>query len=100
MEITYKGKVKWFATDKQPVGFIRAKHIGTFFEVFVHYSNIMADNQTSAYRTLAKGDLVEFIIGPGFMGKGTQALKVRKLDAHNCGRPRGQSYSGTLGPMV
>lgn len=100
MEITYKGRVKWFATDKQPIGFIRAKHLGTFLEVFVHYSNIMADNQNSTYRTLAKGDLVEFQIGPGFMGKGTQALKVRKLDAYSGGRERSQSYSGTLGPMV
>jgi cold shock CspA family protein len=100
MEITYKGRVKWFATDKQPLGFIRAKHLGTFFEVFVHYSNLMADNQASNYRTLAKGDLVEFQIGPGFMGKGTQAIKVRKLNEDSGGRQRSQSYSGTLGPLA
>jgi cold shock CspA family protein len=81
METIYKGRVKWFATDRQPVGFIRAKHQGTFFEVFVHYSKIMADNQPTKYRSLAKGDWVEFLIGPGYLGVGTQALKVRKLDA-------------------
>lgn len=63
------GRVKWF-DDKKGYGFI--EH-GEGEDVFVHYSNIMSEG----YKSLEKGELVEFEIVQG--GKGLQAENVRKV---------------------
>ena len=54
-------------------GFIRRDSGGP--TVFVHHSNI----EMGGFRRLNEGDLVEFSIGPGHQGRGTQAVKVRRL---------------------
>ncbi len=63
------GKVKWFNNEKK-YGFINAED-GK--ELFVHFSDI----QTEGYKTLKKGDLVEFDVEQG--PKGEKAVRVRKI---------------------
>lgn len=67
------GKVKWFNNVKK-YGFINCDD-GR--EVFVHFSEIM----TEGYKTLKKGELVEFTIEKG--PKGEKAVQVRKLNGGN-----------------
>lgn len=100
MSKVFRGRVKWFATSKQPWGFIRSKDNGTFFEVFVHYKNILPDNQETRYFSLSKGDWVEFEIGGGYYTEGTQALKVKKLANQNIlHRQNGVSDLGSAGQV-
>ncbi|GEM87116.1 cold-shock protein [Meiothermus granaticius] len=65
-----KGTVKWFNAEKG-YGFI-AQDGGP--DVFVHFTAI----QSSGYRSLNEGDVVEFEIEPGKNGKGPQAKNVKK----------------------
>ena len=62
------GRVKWF-DNKKGYGFIENEGGD---DIFVHYSNIAAEG----YKTLEKGDTVNFDIVEG--GKGLQAQNVRK----------------------
>lgn len=62
------GQVKWF-DNKKGYGFIENQG-GE--DIFVHYSNIASDG----YKTLEKGEFVEFEIVRG--DKGLQAQNVRK----------------------
>lgn len=64
-----KGQVKWF-DNKKGYGFIENDE-GE--DIFVHYSNISIDG----YKTLEKGELVEFEVVEGT--KGLQAENVRKV---------------------
>jgi cold shock protein len=64
------GTVKWFNADKG-YGFI-APEQGE--DVFVHFSAI----QSSGYRTLEEGQVVEFDIAQG--PKGAQAANVRPVE--------------------
>lgn len=65
------GSVKWF-DGKKGFGFIEAAGIER--EVFVHYSNIIADG----FKTLSQGDRVEFELSE--TEKGSQAVKVKLAD--------------------
>jgi len=65
------GQVKWF-DNKKGYGFIEND---SGEDIFVHYSNIEAEG----YRTLEKGDLVEFEIVEG--DKGLQAQNVVRKTA-------------------
>ena len=62
------GTVKWFSEQKG-YGFITPDDGAR--DLFVHYSNIAGDG----FRSLAKGQQVEFGVGPG--RKGEEALEVR-----------------------
>ena len=64
-----KGKIKWF-NESKGYGFI-SRDNGK--DVFVHYSAI----QSSGFKTLAEGDVVEFEVVEG--PKGPQASKVVKV---------------------
>ncbi|GBD38250.1 MAG: cold-shock protein [Deltaproteobacteria bacterium] len=66
-----RGKVKWF-NESKGYGFIEQEN-GK--DIFVHYSAI----QSSGFKTLKEGDIVEFevIEGP----KGLQASKVVKVSS-------------------
>jgi CspA family cold shock protein len=64
------GTVKWF-NDEKGYGFIAAE---TSVDVFVHFSAI----QSTGYRSLAEGQVVEFDITQG--PKGAQAANVRLLE--------------------
>ncbi len=64
-----KGKVKWF-NESKGFGFIEQEG-GK--DVFVHYTAI----QTSGFKTLTEGDVVEFDVVDG--PKGLQASKVTKV---------------------
>ena len=77
MDTILYGKVKWFSTKGQPWGYIQKDEGG---EVFVHYKNILPDNQSNPeFRTLAKDQRVEYKIAPGHFNDGTQAIEVRVL---------------------
>jgi cold shock CspA family protein len=83
-----KGKVKWYGSKGEAIGFIhRFKHAdGTPGEVMVHYRNILPENQDNPkFRTLPKGGDVEFEVGPGYpnANHGTQAIKVILLKEPN-----------------
>ncbi len=65
-----QGKVKWFNGEKG-YGFI-TREGGP--DLFVHYSEI----QSTGYRTLNEGDLVEFEITDGKKGKQASAVVVLK----------------------
>lgn len=62
-----KGKVKWF-NDKKGFGFIQAEEGGD--DVFVHHTAIQSDG----YRTLSRGQPVEFEMEQG--PKGLKAVSV------------------------
>ena len=62
------GRVKWF-DNKKGYGFIESDG-GE--DIFVHYSNIVSDG----YKTLEKGDVVEYEVTEG--QKGLQAQNVRR----------------------
>ncbi len=64
-----KGQVKWF-DNKKGYGFIENDE-GE--DIFVHYSNISIEG----YKTLEKGELVEFEVVEGT--KGLQAENVRRV---------------------
>ena len=64
-----RGKVKWF-NESKGFGFIEQEG-GK--DIFVHYSAI----QSSGFKTLAEGDVVEFDVVEG--PKGLQASKVSKV---------------------
>ena len=68
-----KGKVKWFNAEKG-FGFIEREGDT---DVFVHYSAI----QSTGFRTLTEGDVVEFDVEPGKNGKGPQAANVNVVEA-------------------
>ena len=65
------GKVKWFDNAKG-FGFIRCD--GYEKDIFVHYSNIVADG----FRTLAEGDSVSFDLAQG---------RERHAGSGPCARP-------------
>ena len=65
----HKCKVKWF-NESKGFGFIEQEG-GK--DVFVHYTAI----QTSGFKTLTEGDVVEFDVVDG--PKGLQASKVTKV---------------------
>lgn len=67
----FKGKVKWFNGSKG-YGFIEQDGGGK--DVFVHYSVI----EGKGYKTLNKGDAVEFEVVEG--PKGPQASKVIRIN--------------------
>ncbi len=62
------GRVKWF-DNKKGYGFIESDG-GE--DIFVHYSNIASDG----YKTLEKGDVVEYEVTEG--QKGLQAQNVKR----------------------
>jgi CspA family cold shock protein len=70
MEMSQKGKVKWFNADKG-YGFITPDGGGT--DVFAHFSAI----QGRGYRSLNEGQEVEFEVKDG--PKGPQAAEIRPL---------------------
>lgn len=65
----HRGKVKWF-NESKGFGFIEQDG-GK--DIFVHYSAI----QSSGFKTLTEGDVVEFDVVEG--PKGLQASKVTKV---------------------
>ena len=65
-----KGTVKWFSKDRG-YGFIEKDGGG---DVFVHYSGI----EGQGYRTLEKGQKVEFEVEQGI--RGPRAVRVRLTD--------------------
>lgn len=69
-----KGIVKWFNNTKK-YGFINTED-GR--EIFVHFSEI----QVEGYKTLKRGDVVEFEIAAG--PKGERAVQVQKV----AGKPK------------
>lgn len=77
----YEGIVKWFGSRGEAFGYIhKFRHMdGTEGECFVHYKNISSDNQENPkFKTLKKGEKVQFTIGPGYPNAnyGTQAVNV------------------------
>lgn len=64
------GRVKFFH-DKKGWGFIEREADS---DVFVHYANIIGDG----YKTLVKGESVEFEVVPG--PKGDKAVNVSKVE--------------------
>ncbi len=64
------GTVKWFNATKG-YGFIERSQGG---DVFVHFSSIQVDG----YKTLEKGQRVEFTVGDGPKGPQAQDVKVVK----------------------
>lgn len=65
-----RGTVKWF-NDQKGYGFITPEDGAK--DVFVHYSSIIGDG----YKSLAEGQLVEFVISQG--AKGEHATEVTKV---------------------
>ncbi len=65
-----KGTVKWF-NDQKGYGFITPEGGGK--DVFVHYSSLGGEG----YKSLAEGQLVEFIVSMG--PKGEHATEVQKV---------------------
>lgn len=65
-----KGTVKWF-NDQKGYGFITPEDGSK--DVFVHYSSLAGEG----YKSLAEGQLVEFIVGQG--PKGEHATEVQKV---------------------
>lgn len=88
-----EGITKWFSSANQPWGFISYKNEqGQPSEIFVHYRQILPDNQENPrFKTLKVGQRVSFEIGQGFPSKGTQALKVKVLQD-------GDTTNGTFQP--
>jgi len=74
-----KGNVKWFK-HHTGYGFIETEDEEEFF---VHYTNII--DETSSYKRLFKGDIVEFEIMNS--EKGPQAVEVRIIERAPKERP-------------
>lgn len=71
------GIVEWFGTKGEAYGYLMGDD---GVECYVHYKNILADNQENPrFRTLKPGQRVEFEVGTGHYTPegGTQALKVK-----------------------
>lgn len=84
------GVVKWF-NSRKGYGFITPSDAPEGEEgndVFVHYSNIVADE--GEYKTLNEGDEVEFEVQPG--QKGPEAVNV--VVTKKAPRPERSSYGG------
>ena len=64
------GTVKWFNGSKG-FGFIERENGG---DVFVHYSSIKADG----FKSLEKGQKVEFTVGDGPKGQQAQDVTIAK----------------------
>jgi len=64
------GTVKWFNSSKG-YGFIERSQGG---DVFVHFSSVSSEG----YKTLEKGQKVEFTVGDGPKGPQAQEVKVVK----------------------
>jgi cold shock CspA family protein len=82
----YVGQVKWFGSSGQPnqarsgYGFIticRGDLKGK--DVFVHYSGVRPNNKPNSYRTLFKGEYVQFDIATSQRGN-LQAINVTGID--------------------
>lgn len=73
----FLGTVAWFSSKGQAYGYI-TKDDG--IQVFVHYKNIVEESPSN-FRKLEPGQRVEFEIAPGHFCAGTQAVKVRVIDA-------------------
>ncbi len=70
-----EGIVDWFGSCGKAWGSI---NYGDGFRCFVHYKNILPDNQAEErFKTLTKGQRVTFEVGAGHNTDGTQALNVR-----------------------
>ncbi len=82
-----RGVVKWF-NNTMKYGFITQEE-GE--EVFVHFSEI----QVEGYKTLKKGDLVEFDLEGG--DKGRRALRVRIIESAKQAKKKKQSAGGGSG---
>lgn len=65
-----KGTVKWFNATKG-YGFIERAQGG---DVFVHFSSIASEG----YKSLEKGQKVEFAVGDGAKGPQAQEVKIIK----------------------
>jgi cold shock CspA family protein len=80
-----EGICKWFSSKGQPWGYIKFKdEQGASCEIFVHYKQILPDNQENPkFRVLKPGQRVAFDIGSGYPSKGTQAMNVRALDGYS-----------------
>ncbi len=65
-----RGIVKWF-NDQKGYGFITPEDGGK--DVFVHYSSLGGEG----YKSLAEGQMVEFVVGQG--PKGEHAVEVQKV---------------------
>lgn len=79
--ITYVGTVKWFSSKGQPWGYINYVHVEHGpIEIFAHYKNLTIFGQDNpSFKTLAAGQVVEFVLGSGHFNAGTQALNVRVI---------------------
>lgn len=69
MQRNVAGTVKWFDNAKG-YGFITSSEVDG--DVFVHYRNVISDDD---YKTLREGQEVDFILTSG--NKGYQAAEVR-----------------------
>lgn len=69
MEDKEYGTVKWFSNEKG-YGFISPDNGAK--DLFVHYSEIVADG----FRTLNKGDRVQYQLGEGPKGPNAQKVEV------------------------
>ncbi|RWW52157.1 hypothetical protein BHE74_00041449 [Ensete ventricosum] len=81
-----RGTVKWF-NDTKGFGFISPDDGGE--DLFVHQSSIKAEG----YRTLAEGEVVEFVVTEGDDGR-TKAVDVTGPDGSNVQCGSGGGHSG------
>jgi CspA family cold shock protein len=71
-----KGTVVWFSNQKS-YGFIQPSDGGA--DIFVHYSSVVMDG----YKTLEKGEHVEFDVDYRIEDNKPIAVNVRKLEVPN-----------------
>ncbi|URD93323.1 Cold-shock DNA-binding domain [Musa troglodytarum] len=84
-----RGTVKWF-DDTKGFGFISPDDGGE--DLFVHQSSIKAEG----YRTLAEGEVVEFVVTEGDDGR-TKAVDVTGPDGSNVQGGSGGGWNGGYG---